>query len=503
MKRIVFFLALSAIGIMNSKAQGFDFKFQLNGCKDSMAFLLKYQFDQTYMVDTCKNIKKGLIQFKGKEALDKGVYILVSQEKVPFFEFIINESQKLSFNSNADNIIADLNAPGSKENELYFEYMKNGVAKNKEFNQTRESLKGKSQADSTRLINEKIAQLNEDVKTYDANYMQKVKGTFVYDIYNLKTEKFATDVPKAKNGRPDSVYQYYYYKSHYFDGVDFKDERIVRTPYFDERVKKYFDNVVPIHPDTVIQEMDKILAKCTEGNLVYKILLGYFTYKYEVSKIISFDKVFVHLADNYIINGKAYGIYNAETIKIIKDRTDIMRNLLIGKKVSDMFLIDTIDGGRVRKMGFDTVTSAESITKLYYKNQDKLAPMFKTLYAVNAKYTVLVFWAADCGHCQTEIPKLHEDMKVLVGKVDVKVLAVQTKDDLFESWKKFIVEHKLTNFSHVFDPVHIVDIKNKFDVNSTPVIYILDRDKKVIAKKLGAGQVVDMIKNLEVNDKKP
>lgn len=503
MKKIILFLAFTVVALTSGKAQGYDIKFQLNGCKDTIAFLLKYQFDQTYLVDTCKVIKKGLIQFKGKQALDKGVYIIVSQEKAPYFEFIVNESQKLSFSSDISDLMSDLTALDSKENALYFEYMKHGVAKNKEFNSTRESQKGKSKQDSTRAMDEKIAQLNEDVKQFDADYMIKAKGTFVYDIFNLRTEKLAVDVPKAKNGRPDSVYQYYYYRNHYFDGVDFKDERIARTPYFDERIKKYFDNVLPIHPDTVIQAIDMVLSKCTEGNLNYKILLGYLTYKYEVSKLISFDKVFVHLADNYVINGKAYGIYDDATIKIIKERADIMRNLLIGKKVTDMFLIDTADGGRVRKMGFDTVSSAESITKLYYKNEAKLTPLFKTLYNVNAKYTVLVFWAADCGHCQTEIPKLHEDMKVLIGKADVKVFAVQTKSELYDSWKKFIIDNKLSNFIHVFDPVHIVDIKNNFDVNSTPVIYILDRDKKVLAKKLGAGQVVDMIKNLELYEKKP
>lgn len=503
MKKIILFLALATLGFSSSKAQGFDIRFQLNGCKDTIAFLLKYQFDQTYLVDTCKVIKKGLIQFKGKQTLDKGVYIIVSQEKTPYFEFIVNESQKLNFSSSTSDLMSNLVALDSKENALYFEYMKHGVEKNKEFNSTRESQKGKSKQDSTRAMDEKIAQLNEDVKQYDADYMIKAKGTFVYDIFNLRTEKMAVDVPKAKNGRPDSVYQYYYYRNHYFDGVDFKDERIARTPYFDDRIKKYFDNVLPIHPDTVIQAIDMVLSKCTEGNLNYKILLGYLTYKYEVSKLISFDKVFVHLADNYVINGKAYGIYDDATIKIIKERADIMRNLLIGKKVTDMFLIDTADGGRVRKMGFDTVSSAASITKLYYKNEAKLTPLFKTLYNVNAKYTVLVFWAADCGHCQTEIPKLHEDMKALIGKADVKVFAVQTKSELYDSWKKFIIDNKLSNFIHVFDPVHIVDIKNNFDVNSTPVIYILDRDKKVLAKKLGAGQVVDMIKNLELYEKKP
>jgi thiol-disulfide isomerase/thioredoxin len=244
-----------------------------------------------------------------------------------------------------------------------------------------------------------------------------------------------------------------------------------------------------------------VLAKCDQGNLIYNLLLGYFTYKYEQSKIMGFDKVFVHVADKYIISGKADKVYTEETVAKIKERVDIMRNLLLEAKVSELYMIDTTYGKQVRKMGFDTATSSKSITDLYYKNLEKLTPMFKTLYQVKAKYTILVFWAVDCGHCQTEIPKLHEDLKTLKGKIDFKVFAVQTKDDLFDTWRKFLIEKKLTDFINVFDPIHLNNIKEKFDIYSTPVIYVLDKDKKIKAKRLGAEQVIDILKSLEEIEK--
>ena len=466
-----------------------------------MAYLVKYTFDQQYISDTCKKIKNGLIEFKGKKDLDKGVYTLVSDAKSIYFDFFVNESQKFVINTDASDIVNSLKVTGSKENEMFFSYIKYITNKNQDFNKVREQTKGKSKEDSTKFMAEKVKQLNDEVRKFDADFMLKTKGTFVYDVMNLKTEKEPTDIPKAKNGRPDSVYQYYYYKNHFFDGIDFKDERIVRTPFFDDRVKKYFDNVILMHPDTVIQEIDKILAKCNEGNLIYNLLIGYFTYKFEQSKIMGFDKVFVHVADKYILSGKAKGVYTEETVKSIKERVDIMRNLLLEAKVSELYMIDTTMGKQVRKMGFDTASTSKSITDLYYKNIEALTPMFKTLYQVNAKYTVLVFWAADCGHCQTEVPKLHEDLKAIKGSIDYKVFAVQTKDELYESWKKFINEKKLTDFIHVFDPVHLNNLKERFDIYSTPVIYILDKDKKIKAKRLGADQVIDMLKTLETIDK--
>ncbi len=501
MKKFILLLSSIAIFSFSAKSQGYDIKINFKGCKDTMAYLVKYTWDQQYVADTCHKIKNGLIQFKGKKDLDKGVYVLVSQASSIYFDFFINENQKFTITTDAADMVANLKSVGNKENEEFFGYIKYITSKNQDFNKIREQTKGKSKEDSTKFMIQKITELNAEVKKFDSDFMTKVKGTYVFDVLNLKTEKEPTEIPKAKNGRPDSVYQYYYYKSHYFDGVNFKDERIIRTPFFDDRVKKYFDQVILNHPDTVIAEIDKILGKCEQDNLVYNLLLGYFTYKYEQSKIMGFDKVFVHLADKYILSGKASKVYTEETVTKIKERVDIMRNLLLDAKVSEVYMIDTTYGKLVRKMGFDTATSSKSITDLYYKNIEKLTPMFKTLYQVNAKYTVLVFWAADCGHCQTEVPKLHEALKDLKGKMDVKVFAVQTKDDLYDSWRKFLIDHKMNDFINVYDPVHLNNLKERFDIYSTPVIYILDKDKKIKAKRLGSEQVVEMLKTLDAMDK--
>jgi thiol-disulfide isomerase/thioredoxin len=502
MKKITLLLSAILTFSFGAEAQtGYDIKINFKGNKDTIAYLVKYTFDQQYIADTSKNFKNGAIRFKGKKDLDKGVYVLVSESKNIYFDFFINENQKFTINVDAADMMGTLKAVGNKENEQFFSYIKFISSKNLEFGKMAAEAKGKSKEDSAKFMSEKLKALNTEVKSFEADFLTRNKGTYLFDVLNLKTEKEPTDIPKAKNGRPDSVYQYYYYKNHFFDGIDFKDERIIRTPFLDDRVKRYFESVIVVHPDTMIKEIDKVLAKCTEGNLVYNLLLGYFTYSAEQNKIMGFDKVFVHLADKYIVSGKAGGVYTEETAKKIKERVDIMRNLLMDAQVSDLFMIDTVYGKQVLKMGFDTAKTSKGITDLYYKNLDKLSPMFKSLYQVKANFTVLVFWAADCGHCQTEVPKLNEGLKELKGKVDFKVYAVQTKEELFDSWKKFMIENKLNDFINVFDPIHLNNLKERFDIYSTPVIYILDKDKRIKAKRLAADQVVEMLKVLDNLDK--
>lgn len=495
---LTFVLFTSALSLL--KAQGYDIKFNMKGNKDTVMYLVKYVWDQQYVADTCSKIKNGQVHFKGKEPLDKGVYTLVSQGKAIYFDLFINDSQKFIVTCDNNDIVNTLKVTGSKDNELFFEYIKYITNKNTEFGKFRDQSKTKSKEDSAKFINDKIKAMNDDVKKFEETFMTKAKGTYVYDVLNLKTEKEAKDTPKEMSDSLKRIYQYYYYKNHFFDGIDFKDDRIIRTPFLDDRVKRYFESVILQHPDTIIQEIDKVLGMCKQDGQPYNIMLGYFTYKYEQSKIMGFDKIFVHVCDKYVISGKAKGVYSDETVAKIKERTDILRNLLLESKAPELYMIDTVYGKQVMKMGFDTAKTSQGVTDIYYKNVEKLTPMFKTLYMVPSKYTVLVFWSVDCGHCQTEIPKLNEELNELKGKIDFTTFAVYTKED-YEAWRKFIYEKKL-NFLNVFDPIHLNNLKEKYDIYSTPVIYILDKDKKIKAKRLSAEQVPEMLKMLDKLEKK-
>jgi len=502
------FFSLSFYSIHLNGQGGYDIKFNLKGAKDTSMYLVKYTWDQQYIVDTCKKIKNGQVQFKGKQELDKGVYTLVSQGMSIYFDLFVNENQKFVVNADVADLVNTLKVSGSKENENFFTYLKYISSRNSEFGKLRDQTKGKNHDDSLKFMNEKAVAFAKEAKEYDLAFLEKNKETFLADVINLRVEKEPTSVPKASNGRPDSLYQYYWFKNHFFDGVDFKDERIIRTPFFDDRVKRYFESVIIQHPDSIILELDKMFAKCKEGNLVYNLLLGHYTYKFEQNKnkifdrngnSLSFEKVFIHLADKYIISGKAKGVYTDETVQKIKERVDIIRNLLPGVPVAELYMIDTIHGKEVMKMGFDTCKSSKALTDLYYKMEPRLKPLYKTLSSVNAKYTVLVFWASDCGHCQTDIPKLKEHLDKVKSKIDFKVFAVQTKDD-YEAWRKFIIDKKL-DFINVFDPMHLNNLKERFDINSTPVIYILDRNKRIKVKGVASEQVTELLEMFEKIEK--
>ena len=355
--------------------------------------------------------------------------------------------------------------------------------------------------DSTAFILEKQKVINENIENYEKEFIQQNKGSYISQALNLKIEKYLKDVPKASNGRPDSIAIYKYYKNQYWKEVDFKNDGLIRTPFFANRIKRYFDQVVIRHPDSIAVEIDRIMKQTVEGSVMFKLLLAHFTSTYETSKIMGFDKVFVHISDTYFKTGKAKDLYNDDNIiKNIVDRANLLRPLLLGQVAPELPMIPIENHDKIVKMGFETAKTSDELTKIFYANSQEIEKTFLKLHSINAEYVVLVFWDVDCSHCLVEIPKLiqiyHELLK---EKKDVKVFSVYTQQE-FEKYQKYVIEKKL-DWINVYDGVHYNNLKEKYDIYSTPVIYILDKNKIIKAKRIDVDQVKTIINALETENK--
>ena len=87
--------------------------------------------------------------------------------------------------------------------------------------------------------------------------------------------------------------------------------------------------------------------------------------------------------------------------------------------------------------------------------------------------------------------------------IGLEVFAVCTEVEMLK-WKKFIREKDLT-WINVADPNLHNNFRHDFDISTTPQIFILDKDKKIIAKKLDVDQISEFIENrikFEDNKKK-
>jgi len=497
MKKIILSFVLF-LSLMSTQAQsGYEIKINLKNCKDTIAYLAFYQFDKLYVADTCKKVVNGNIVFKGKKNLDKGVYFLLSQEKGNYFDFIVDEqSQKQQIISDKSNLLENLKAVNSNQNNSFFNYIRYVSAKNKEYDSFKKSIKEQKKSDSTALLTKEFKVLNEGIQENDSKFIAENKGNYLSEMINLKSEKVAKDVPKASNGRPDSIFSYHYYKKHFWDGVNFQDDAMLRNPFFANKIKQYFNSVVVQHPDSICVEIDRMMTKTKEQTKMNMLLLAYFTSTYEIPKIMGMDKVFVYMVDNYFKTGKAKGVYDDSVIKLIINRGNTLAPLQLGKTAPDLFMIDIPTHDKIAKMGFDTAKTSEEITKIYYDNKAEIEKSYVTLSGIKADYLVLLFWDVDCGHCQKEVPKILELYHDLLKEnKDVKVFGVYTQNE-FDKYKKYIIDSKI-DWINVYDGVHINNLKDKYDVVTTPVIYILDKNKVIKAKGIGSESIKSIIGQME------
>jgi thiol-disulfide isomerase/thioredoxin len=218
--------------------------------------------------------------------------------------------------------------------------------------------------------------------------------------------------------------------------------------------------------------------------------------KYELASM-GFDKVLIHLVDTYFKSGKATLFYKdqSEIDRIIK-RAEKIRPLQVGKIAPDLAMIKATDRDKIVQMGFENVKTSDELTKLFYSKQKELNNMYLNMNSIQAKYLIVVFWDVDCSHCKTEIPKLlnlyHEFQK---ENKDVKVFSVYVYHEV-DKYIKYINDNKL-DWINVYDGAYNNNVVDKYEVRTTPVIYILDENKVIKVKKIPVDKIKPFLLDLE------
>ncbi len=465
-----FLLLLTLIGFLVSGKSnplltdgGYHIKVQITGIKDTVCYLANYYGDKTYLTDTAKVDKKGRFVFEGDSALPGGVYIIAGESNNKYIEFLIDRSQAFSITTDISNILSDVHFDRSEENVLFFDFIQYNMKVRKEMESLQKEQKNNQiTPDSVGIIGKQIEQLNNALDDFQNKIIEQHPESFVSVLLKAMQEPEVKNVPILPNGREDSVYKYQYYKSHYWDNFNLSDERLLRTPLFHKRLERYFKEIVYQNPDSIIVAADAFIDKTRGSKEIFKYSVWYLTYKFETSKIMGFDEIFVHLADTYYARGEAFWA-DSSIVKTMIKRANALRPILIGEKAPELILIDTSE-------------------------------MFVSLHHIITKYLIVLFYESDCGHCKKEIKELNEWMET--QKTGAQVFAICTDTSLVK-WKKFINQNKL-DWINVNGTRSITrDYHTLYDINMTPMLFLLDEQKKIIAKRLKAEQLIPFLENYD------
>lgn len=438
--------------------EGHEIKVKINHVNDSLCYLYHHYGDKQRAVDTVARQKDGSYIFSGNEKLDGGIYIVYIPEKV-YFEIIVNE-QKFQIETDTGDFISNMKITGSEENRIFNEYQKFRKVQFEKQKTIKDELdKIKGDAKLKKQKEDELRNLGKEIEDYSQKIIDNNPDLFFAKVLSMTKPITIPDPPKDDKGNIiDSSFQLRYNQKHFFDNIDFSDDRVLRTPIFHQKIEDYMKHLTLPHPDSLIKAIDFILDKTKASDELFRYTLATMYNKYNTSKIMGYDAVFVHISEKYYISGEAYwadSTFIADITKRVRELTPT----LIGEKAKNITLVDTM------------------LQRI-------------PLYSINAKYTVLFFYEPDCGHCKKATPKVLDLYHEFQG-LGVEVYSVCTKTDIDE-WKEFIIEYE-TDWINVADPYHQSNFRNFYDVKSTPILYLLDQDKTIIAKRLSPEQMKKML----------
>jgi peroxiredoxin len=444
--------------------KGYEIAVNISGLQDSTIFLAYHMGDKQYIKDTINLDSKGCAVFSGEENLPQGIYMIVLPGK-QYFEILMSTDQYFSVNCTYTDYFNTLKFFGSDENSAFIVYQKRWVEMQKKASAINKRLQNNRQnTDSLRILSQMQKKQEDSMKSYLHDVIKENNGNLLSLLVKamLPVEIPPVSVPQGSKN-PDSikwVLTYLYNKDHFFDNIDLNDERLLRTPILQARLNTFFTNVLIQSTDTISKEIDKMIGKVKDNYKVFQFISVYLFNHFRESEIMGHDAIVVKLADEIYLSGKADWV-SKDFKDDLRKQVDRIRPNLIGKKAQDLVM-------------------------------DSYKGIFVSLYDIKKEFTILYFWEPDCGHCAEATPKL----KAYYDKVKdqgVEVFSVCTTGERAK-WEKYIEEHKL-NWINGWDPERRTNFGYYYNVESTPMIYILDRDKTIIAKKLSVDDIASFIDN--------
>lgn len=463
-KSLLLLLAFSPLGghlLAQDSSYACKINVELKPFKNQWVYLACYYGGIKSLTDSAFLNEEGKTAFIKKDPLPQGVYILASPTKAILFELMMGEDQIFSVYADTLNIDASLRITGSADNDLFVAYSNFLGPRVRSADSIQQKMKDASPAQKATYTSQ-LQAYNKEIINYRGRVMAEHPQSMLALLFQtLKSVEYPPALATPKT-RKDTIAQYRYGKEHYWDGIDFMDGRLVRTPVFENKLSDYLENWISPDADSVIFEFNWMIALGRNDDEMYKYLVGYFVDHYMYPKIMGQDKVFLHVYEQYLSGDTPKANWlNERQMKIIKDRAYMLMANQLGTKAYDIELPDS-------------------------------AGKMKSMYQLQAKYTVVAFWDVHCGKCREEMPRMDTIYNTKWKQRGVKIYAVMVNESSLADWPAYIKQHGPT-WVHVHQPAAMRTAEEKagkpnfrqlYDMRSTPTLFLLDAEKRIIAKNV-------------------
>ncbi|MEZ4957579.1 MAG: DUF5106 domain-containing protein [Saprospiraceae bacterium] len=450
--------------LMPAQDAGYQIEVEIAEYSGDTVFLGYRRGEKVYSRDTVAINKEGKFVFQGENELQPGIYLILLPPDNKFFDFVVTRGdQHFSVSTKAPEFFKNQKFKGSEENRLLYDYqvfMNEQVQLAKKID---EEIAAATDEKKKKKLEKQKADVTEGVKAYQGDIMKKHPTSYVAKLVAAFKEPDIPEAPLKEDGTKDERFAFRYYKAHYWDGFDLSDDIFVNTPFLLQKIDRYINDLTQQSPDSLIEAVDYILERAEKNKTVFQIVLPHLTNKYYKPEIMGLDKVFVHIADKYYATGKADWVSEENRKKITDDA--YMNNLvLLGRPAPDVKV------------------------QLYDPEKEEFTTELMSPYDVDAEFTLVFLWKPGCGHCKAMTDKLKPFYEEWKDKgVEVFSISSANHADLEKAIKD--IKAKEMPWIITADPYSRARAMINYYGTSLPRLYVLDKDKKIIANRIGVEQL--------------
>ncbi|MGR3318533.1 MAG: thioredoxin-like domain-containing protein [Candidatus Anammoxibacter sp.] len=441
--------------------------------------LLDFYGSKNSIIDSCVADDKGIFKFRFDEDLPTGLYRL-RFAKGKFVDIVYNHEDirftlkspdsKSGLYSVVDNIEISL----SEENKLYYGFLKlleHNQQKLALLNQLHSLYKqGRVHSSETKernsfykRIEKEISNIQEGRNGYAKQLIGNNPQTFVAKI--VKT--LQDPVPeKGMSAEKKKLYT----RDHFFDMMDFDDVSLLHSSIIPAKIWAYFDLYRNSSFSKERQEVefikavDVVTSEVEINDTMFDFVLDIITRSFEKS---DYELVFTYITENYVLadlcknENNEFGNFEASgRAGELKDKIERIKKLAIGK-IAPEIIMGKLDGD------------------------------YRKLTDIKSDYTIVLFWASWCRHCGVMLPKI-KNMYDEYKDRGLEIVAISIDKDK-NAWMKAVASgnYAWINYSDLkgWDSIPAID----YNVWATPKMYLLDRDKKIIAKPLTVDELEELV----------
>lgn len=434
-------------------AESPDIRIVIEGMPQGLAYLNGIFTNQPYRADSVQ-VKGNELVFKRDDPYRYGLYYCVFSDN-SFVQFLIDQDQTFTMTANANDLIGTMKVEGDKDNDLFYQSLKFEQVQRGQFDDIKNRMAGLAEnSPAYQQIMKERDGLVQQRKDFLNKMFADNPGSFFTSFKKAGQNPTAKDF-RLPDGTLDNARQVYFYRTEMFDGVDMSDERLLYTPVIANKLQRYMNELTNQNPDSIIASAKYLVDQSLNHPEYFKYFSNWVALNYDPKESTLMDPqaVYVFMVENYFTYERAFWADSVEVYGL-QQRAFEMSASLVGKKAPDVQAKDP-------------------------------SGQLKSIYEITAPYILVYMFNPECEHCAVETPKLVNFYKQWKSRgVEVFAIAIDTDDT---KWRDYIAKQGM-NWTNVYDPTNKA-IYGKYYVDITPELYVLNKDRTIIAKNLKVDQI--------------